>query len=161
MDRVVNELLAELAAYWRSQGVEPAGGASLVEIEAFEWARGVRLPPDVRAYFATLNGTRDDAMDQELISFWSLDRVRSAAAELEHQEPVSPEASEFFCFADYSIWCHAYAVRLSADGTAPTEVAVVNDGRDLIPVASSFSAFLRAYLSDARRVALHPPPASK
>ncbi|MDB4908080.1 MAG: Cell wall assembly/cell proliferation coordinating protein [Gemmatimonadetes bacterium] len=153
----MTELLSALGAYWRSKGAEPAGGASPAEIAAFERDRGVRLPADVRDYFATLNGIQDASWDDEFIAFWPLHRVRSVAAELGHQEAVPARAAEFFCFADYSIWCNAYAVRLSTDGAAPTEVVAVYSGHDLVPAASSLSAFLRHYLNDDRLNVLHPP----
>lgn len=152
----MTELLSAVAAHWRALGIAPAGGASPEEIAAFERRHGMRLPPDVRAYFGALNGAREEAMDDELVAFWPLQRVRSVADELAHQEPTPPPAGEFFCFADYSIWCNAYAVRLSADGAAPTEVVAVYSGVDLVPAAASFTDFLRAYVSDRRLSVLHP-----
>ena len=151
------ELLSAVAAYWRSQGVESGGGASAAEIDAFERDWGVRLPPEVRMYFATLNGMRDDAWDDEFIAFWNLARVRSVRAELEHQEEMPPDAAEWFCFADFSVWCNAYAVRLTPDCSAGAPVVAVYSGEDLIPVAGSFADFFKRYLSNERRTVLHPP----
>ena len=152
----MRELLAALDAHWCAQGIAPAPGASSEAVRAFEARCGVRLPADVRAYFEAFNGTGDDVLDREFVAFWSLDRVRTVAEELGHQEPVPPPADAFYCFADYSVWCNAYAVRLSADGGAATEVVAVYSGVDLIPVAPSFADFLRGYLGPNPAVVLHP-----
>jgi hypothetical protein len=152
----MNDLLSTVAAKWRSNGATPNGGASAHEIEAFEAQCGIRLPSDVRAYFALLNGMDDNALDADLINFWSLKRVRSVAEEFAHQEPAPPPANTFFCFADYSVWCNAYAVRLSENGSEPAPVVAVYSGVDLIPSSESFVAFLRAYVSSAPETVLHP-----
>ena len=152
----VEELLNAVASLWRTEGVEPHGGATPETIRAFEQRYNVQLPEEVRAYFAHLNGMPERGCDSEFVQFWPLERVRSVADELRHQEPVPPSAEQYFCFADYSVWCNAYAVRLSADGAGPADVVAVYSGTDLIPAASSFSEFLRQYISPGRRSVLHP-----
>ena len=156
MQESIVELLARLGHHWRAQGLEPAPGVSADEILRFEAQAGVRLPADLRTYFETFNGLTDSAMDGELISFWPLARVRSVVAELNHQEAVAPDGRALYCFADYSIWCNAYAVRLSDVTRAETDVVAVYSGVDLIPVASTFADFLRAYLGPTPHSVLHP-----
>ena len=153
----MDDLLAALATHWRATDAEPAAGASEADIHAFEVRHGVRLPADVRSYFQALNGMAADTWDREFIAFWPLARVRTVADELSHHEPTPPPADAFYCFADYSIWCNAYAVRLSADGPAPSEVVAVYGGVALVPVAASFAEFLGAYLGPNPYTVLHPP----
>ena len=150
------ELLARLGRHWRAQGIEPLPGVSADAVLRFEAQAGVRLPADVRTYFETFNGFADSAMDRELISFWPLARVRSVVAELNHQEAVVPDGRALYCFADYSIWCNAYAVRLSDATQAVTDVVAVYSGVDLIPAAGTFADFLRAYIGPTPDSVLHP-----
>lgn len=152
----MEDLLNAVAALWRLEGVEPRRGAAPETIRAFEQRYNVRLPEEVRAYFAHLNGMPESGSDAEFVRFWPLDCVRSVAEELRHQEPAPPPAARYFCFADYSVWCNAYAVRLSSDGLGPADVVAVYGGTDLIPTASSFSEFLRQYIGPGRVSVLHP-----
>src|SRR5688500_13455485 len=150
------DVLTALAAHWRAQGIEPAGGASAKAIQDFEARYGVRLPADLRAYFARLNGTGEDTPDSDMMAFWPLERVRSVAEELAEQGPVAPAAQGLYCFADFSLWSNAYAVRLSGDTTVSNEVVAVYSGVDLILAAPSFEAFLSGYLSAKPEAVLHP-----
>ena len=152
----VEDLLGAMAAHWRAQGIKEQGGASPEAIRAFEARYGVRLPEDARAYFATLNGMEDGGWDDEFVHFWPLESVRSVAEELGQQEPVPPPADRYFCFADYSVWCNAYALRLPAGDGAVSDVVAVYGATMLVPVAPSFEEFLRRYLGPDRAAVIHP-----
>ena len=112
---------------------------------AFEQRYNVRLPPDLRQYFLTLNGGilgHEGSADNELISFWRLDQVEPLARVSER---------ELFAFGDWSIDAHVYAIQLSVDATAPTPI-YIDGGWQLIPVASTFAEFVRGYLAGNEHV---------
>lgn len=68
--------LTELRERWRRDGILHGRGASEADLAAFERRHGVVLPADLRAYFATTNGTAVGACgmeDGDLLGFWHLD----------------------------------------------------------------------------------------
>jgi hypothetical protein len=63
---------------WTRQGVKPSPGILEAEIAQFEAKYNVRLPGDLREYFATVNGFQSSehwTTDENCISFWGLDEV--------------------------------------------------------------------------------------
>lgn len=152
----MRELLDAVAEHWRQHGVSAAGPVPPDMLLAFEARYGVRLPPSMRAYFATLGGMGADEMDGEMIALWPLERVLTVAAYLGHQEPTPAPADEYFCFADWSIDCQQYAVRLTPEPANPGPVVAVYGGDHLVPAAPDFETFLRGYLANDPDV-LFPP----
>lgn len=135
-----------LRTSWRSLGIRTNPGATDEEIDAHEARFAIRLPHDVRAYFRAVNGmssgpeSRCD-MDADLIRFYALAECRPLS--IEWPDDRLPNAASVLCFADYSIWCWGYGVRV---GTAdPGEVHVLYGGESVV-VARSFTEFLAAYL---------------
>jgi cell wall assembly regulator SMI1 len=114
------ELLEALARSWRTQGITPRAGVSEAELRHFETRCGVAFPPDAAAYFRTMDGMPDDAMDNQLIRFWPLSEVKSADRELAPENAAS--IADYYLFADYSIWAHAYGLRLA--GSSSRDVAI-------------------------------------
>jgi hypothetical protein len=129
---------------WKSQELEVLPGNDEEALVAFEQRWQVRLPPDVRSYFEVLNGVTQGNMDEKLLTFWELDRMRPVVAELgEWRYSVSlPEHENCFIFADFLISSHWYAVRMSY----ATTVFEVYDNH-CREVASSFREFSTRYLS--------------
>ena len=149
-----DDLLDALAAFWRSDNIELGGGADPEAIRAFEQRCNVVLPDDVRAYFLRLNGIHERHVDEELTAFWPIERVRSINDELRDKyDEVLPEGDHYFCFADHH---GPYAVRLTADGSGPSDVVYAHSSTDFIPIAMSFSHFFRRYLGPERRFLLDP-----
>ena len=153
-----HSLLESLRKKWLAKGILHGHGASEAEIEEFQERHQVVLPPDVRAYFALLNGTTIGAYgmeDEDLLGFWHLDQVRTFA---EQGVVDAPDASKSFVFADHSIWVYAFALRLSKNPAAPTSV-VVDIGSPPTHVADSFAEFIERYLSgDQNLIYPDPPP---
>ena len=145
MAEISRPILDELSEFLIAQGLTPDGGAPETDIVAFERRYGIRLPDDMRAYFARVNGVvggRDGVWDDEMIALWQLQHVRPLSEEVEHCQ--TPEAERYFVFADWSIWAHVYAVRLSAS-VAETPVFITYNPQ-IERVTASFDEFLRGYL---------------
>jgi hypothetical protein len=142
----LDELLFRLANHWRTHGAAPGSGAPEAEIVAFEVRHGVRLPRELRAYFATLNGMahgRND-MDNETIGFWRLAEVAPIAEEA--PDAGIPEPDRCFVIADYLIGSHFYVARLPDDPTAPAELLWVwSNGFERL--AASFAEFVERYMA--------------
>ncbi len=142
----MTDILKRLAEYWRAHGAAPGSGAPEAEIAAFELRHAVRLPSELREYFATLNGLahgRDD-MDNETIGFWRLAEVTPIAEEA--PDAGIPEPGRCFVIADYLIGSHFYVARLPDNPTAPAEILWVwRDGFGQL--AASFAEFVERYMA--------------
>jgi len=138
-----------LKNHWLSQGIEVNPGVSKEELTAFELMYQVSLPADMRDYFLTADGMAQGVSDEALIRFWSLDEIKPIPEEApDFSDPSYIEdAQSLFLFADYSIWCHAYAVRLSSSGVS--NPIVVIGGESPIRMFGSFSELVKNYLTDA------------
>jgi hypothetical protein len=110
---------------------------------AFESTYHVRLPKDLRAYFATVGGMDLRATppgDQEGFTFWPLPEVRPTAE--------NPGA---FIIADYLNLSWAYAVTLGGghDSAGPVVFLGLTTPQT---VAESFAGFVDLYLADSRQL---------
>ena len=144
----LSDLLRALRHHWARQELDTGKPASEAELLAWEQRYGVRLPSDLRAYFRELNGTArhqqfDREWDEDMIRFYPLEDFRPLGEET--PDTAVPNATDFFVFADYSIWAWGYAIRLMP-AEAAGEVHVVYDS-ETVRVASSFSEFVRGYLA--------------
>ena len=129
--------------HWLYQKLALQPGATEAELQAFEDQYRVRLPADVRGYFSAVNGMAEDcAGDALLINFWPLPELKrvTEAAPFCHIEA----AESYFIFADFLIWSHAYAIRLSSDLRQPNPVIIVHGAP--IQLADSFTEFMQEYL---------------
>lgn len=106
------------------------------------------LPMDLRDYFLCVNGMPSGVCDEVLIRFWMLEEVKplsEGAPDFSSPRYInSPES--VFLLADYSIWAHAYAIRLSRN-TELNEIFVVG-GNSPILIFKSFSEFVDSYITD-------------
>ncbi|MFO0808902.1 MAG: SMI1/KNR4 family protein [Gemmataceae bacterium] len=146
---------------WQAAGIAPRPGAAAADIDAFERRHGVRLPAEVREFYAHVDGMPPGAWDEDLLSFWPLAEVGPVPALLSGCRGIPdyggierslPDAGSYFVFADHSIWVHVYAVRLSADPSAPCPVVWIAGGSTWAEMAMSFGEFLRRYADDPRQV---------
>ena len=142
----MDDLLIRLADHWRAHGAAPGSGAPEAEIATFETRHGLRLPRELREYFATLNGLehgRDD-MTNETIGFWPLAEVAPVAAEAPNAG--IPEPERCIVLADYLIGSHYYVARLPKDTAAPAQILWVwRDGFGSL--AGSFAQFVERYMA--------------
>ena len=146
--------LERLAEYWRSIGADANSGASDGEIAAFESRCGISLPATVSQFYRRFNGT--DVMDENLILFWPIHEIGTVPEKLSDFrgvpdyggiETVLPDSESYFVFADHSIWCHVYAVRLNSDPCAPTPVVWIGNGTTWYQVADGFAEFIDLYVA--------------
>jgi hypothetical protein len=138
-----------LKRHWSSHDVEINAGVSKAQLDSFESKHGVVLPEDLRDYFLCVNGMPDGEVDDGMIRFWMLEELQpltqgapaySDASYIQHPESL-------FLFADYSIWAHAYAIRLGSASLQSHEVVIIGS-ESPVTIAQSFSEFVDLYLTD-------------
>jgi hypothetical protein len=138
-----------LKRHWSSHNVKINVGVSKAELDAFNAKHGVVLPEDFRDYFFCVNGMPRDEVDDGMIRFWMLAEIvpltQGAPAFCDPSYISNPES--LFLFADYSIWAHAYAIRLGNAASHSKEVVIVGYDSPLT-VSSSFSEFVDIYLTN-------------
>lgn len=142
-----------LKNHWLSKGLEVNPGVSTEELTAFESRYQVLLPADLRDYVLAVNGMAEGVMDDALIRFWSLNEVKPMPEEAPaYADPAYiQDPKSLFFFADYSIWCHAYAIRLSSNSETANPVIVIG-GEKPTRMYDSFSELVSDYLTDADRL---------
>jgi hypothetical protein len=77
-----------------------------------------------------------------------LDRIKNIVDEYPHKvtyETIARDASKYLFFADYCIWCWAWAIACGDDENSGRVVVI--SGRDRF-VADSFAQFADLYISD-------------
>jgi hypothetical protein len=138
---------------WVNQGIDINSGVSESELRAFEETYNVALPHDVRDYFLTVNGMDRESTDDALIRFWTLAEVAPISqAAPEFANPSYLEDGElFFLFADFSLWTHAYAIRMEQRETESNEVLIIGNESPRL-LSSSFTEFVERYLTNRKSV---------
>jgi hypothetical protein len=123
----------------------PNGPCALGAIQETEDRLYVRLPDDVREFFARMNGTVDMTdVDHGLITLWPLEQCKR----LDDEVPAfagSPVA-DAIVFADHSIWCWAYAARFPRDNPDTMRIWMV-EGPQSVLIAETFSQFVKMIVS--------------
>lgn len=145
-----NEPLADLARWLKlpAHGAREAESAE-AEVAAVERRYGVRLPTDLRSHLLRLGPRESAVWDDELILWWPASRLRNMPDEYPQgsENPVvAREANRYIFFADYSIWCWAWAI-CCGDGAQRGKVAVIGASGDAF-IADSFADFVTRYLRD-------------
>ena len=139
---------------WRALGFPIRPGVSDAAILDFESRHGVHLPAEVRKFYTCIDGMEYGSTDEELISFWPLAEVGPASLKLAnfrgipdcgYIESTLPEVHSYFVFADFLIWSHVYAVRLSPDPHTSNTVILIANSQYWRLLASSFGEFFSRY----------------
>src|ERR1700730_15973279 len=99
---------------WKTEGVRIGNPNTQKTIERFEQAHKIRLPEDFKLYLLKADGMHPGVphdTDKNGYCFWPLERVRSAAVELQKpshcankSDLANPDLAEYFIFADYLQW---------------------------------------------------------
>lgn len=144
---------SQLKERWSSQNVETNPGVTENDLKAFEPKYAVSFPSDLRDYFLTINGMAEGVSDVALIRFWPLNEVKPIPeAANDYADPsYIPDAESLFLFADYCIWSHAYAIRLSSSCDASNSIVIIGDERPTV-MFNSFSELVAEYLKDPDRL---------
>lgn len=140
-----------LRTYWEKHGFPPAPGASEREIAAFEDRHGVRLPPDLRAYFAVSDGMADHEQYEynPFPVFFPLGQVFPLdKAAPDNAARVLDAPREYFAFANVNYGSKVYAVHLN--GQRRHSVVVLDqsnyDAPECSVVAGGFTSFVAWYI---------------
>ena len=148
---VTAEAHLALAAWWRGAGERVAPNAdALARVLDIESRYGLSLPEDFRTYLLE-TAPAEELWDTEDMTWWPVDRVRNMPDEyatFNHpvwESDLTGEPETWLFFADYMIWCWAWAICCS-DGEDRGKVAFIG-GPDRI-VAASFSDFVGQYLRE-------------
>lgn len=150
-------LSGRLVTYWRKESLQIEPGVTTSEISTFQDRYKVVLPPSVRLYFETVNGTGDDMVGELLYRFWPLCELKPVEEELSGVDgfTYSDRFSypQCFVFADHCMNCWLYAVKLTSDPNQPAPVfRVTASDPPGEQMASSFSEFMEQYLADPRNI---------
>jgi hypothetical protein len=133
---------------WVATGLPVRPGVRPGEIDAFESKYGVFLPPDLRDYFATVDGMESD---DYWLEFLRLGAVRSVPDEMADYPAFSdivntlPDAGQHFVIANFMLSSHFYAIRLSRENSQRTPVLWIL-GEHHAQIANSFTEFGERYL---------------
>jgi hypothetical protein len=106
------------------------------------------LPDDFRDYLR-FSSPAGDTWDARMCTWWDFKRIKNIPDEYSYEPgpAVAGEAHKYLFFADYSIWCWAWAISC-AEGESRGRVAFIGGSAYDKIVASSFSDFVRKYISD-------------
>lgn len=153
MEFHTGDVVTQVIASWRAQGITLSKGNTHAELEYFERRYGVHLPEDLRLYFSSVDGMLDIAgsdCDSNGFRFWPLADVKPVTVVCETYGVPLPEAQQLdkhFIFVDYMQWSWAYAIDLSS--VAEGEHTIIHVGTlQHKTVARSFTEFLKLYLKD-------------
>ena len=85
-------MIEQLLAQWQRCGVRLNAGASEGDLQWLERYVGAALPEDVRRFYSLADGMPDTEVDEHLVSFWSIAKIRqevSGHAWPGHQTPIA------------------------------------------------------------------------
>ena len=135
-----------LRTKWIEAGIRVNEGVSQAALSQFEERYDLTLPTDFKTYLLTVNGMQEGEVDEDLISFLSLEAIG--------REPNIEEISEDeiqMVVAEYCVYSHLYVLRYSRKGKGSP--IFMTDGEHEKELATSFEDFASRYLSNPRRVA--------
>src|SRR5690349_651358 len=107
------DLLHKIKQKWENEGLIVPRGVEAQELDAFERHYSVALPPAMKEYLQVANG--NGTIDNDFITFWPLSDVKLVSEELHPDHSDRFDYPNCFVFADYCIWCWAYAIQLTSD----------------------------------------------
>ena len=126
--------------------------------QSLEQRYAIRLPEDFLDYLDH-HAPAEDWWDDHGFIWWAPERIKSIRDECGTKMPGTPNNAEiekeqdlYLVFADFLIWCYAYAICCS-EGPDRGKVALIGGSPDRF-VADSFSHFVQLATSDSR--GLHP-----
>jgi hypothetical protein len=148
------ELAERLTQFWRITGAEPKAGVDAGAYTDFRLHNGLSIPRELAEFYGVTNGIESDA---NLFCVWGLGEVRRVPERLgdcrgiPDYGPITktlPHATSYFAFADYMMWSHVFAVRVTDEVSGTLGPVVWVCGSEYGLAAQSFAAFWERYLAD-------------
>ncbi|MEM6584584.1 MAG: SMI1/KNR4 family protein [Pseudomonadota bacterium] len=136
---------------WWSSGEDLPAKADIDEsfIQGLENRMSISLPKDFRDYLLHA-APKEDHWDEAQVTWWSPSRLNRLAEEYEHpisDAKVYKASNHYLVFADYSIWCWAWAICCDNSGNRGQVVVIAGGQADKI-VADSFTQFVALFASN-------------
>ncbi len=131
---------------WEQEGLPAPPGVIVEALSAFERGYSVALPHAMRGYFEATNG--NGGMDRDFYTFWPLEEMKPVREEL--VDPIHTDRFDYpdcYLFADYLLWCWAYAIHLTGDAETNGPIYLVG-GETPVVVAATFLEFMQKYAAD-------------
>lgn len=145
---------ARLTQHWAETAAEMTtirqDEEALAQLEA---QYGITLPEEFRDYLSCTCPKDDFCMDWAT-AWWPLERIKSVSAEYEGplKNPiVAANAGSYLFFADFAIWCYAWAINCGYDEHRGRVVVIGASGDRF--VADCFGAFVDQFIEDPFSVA--------
>jgi hypothetical protein len=126
---------------WKGDLLPLKPGASEAELAVLSDVLGIPLPEDVREFYATMNGMEDRVHDSHIVSFWSIDRIRSEA-----------ESGVRAPFADVLIDSWRFVFSRTATGLVVLSENVAPEASE--EHLGTFSDFLWAYVRTPNKIGI-------
>jgi len=152
-----DQLFAALASHWAAAPPHvPTPPDSEAMIRSLEARTGLRLPEDFRAYLR-LAAPGESYWDDFNTLWWSIADLKTIPEEcgdppmVSKPPAVADELDRYLIFADYMIWCYAWAICCS-EGPNRGRIILIDDPAHF--VADNFRDFLALTLTDAPDI--HP-----
>jgi hypothetical protein len=140
-----------LRIWWKATGASvPTRPTPEAEIAALEQRYGVTLPEEFRHFLLGGAPAEDNHMDEMNGTWWPVDCIRNVPDEYEtplQDSRIEANAGKYLIFADYMIWCWAWAICCSDDEDRG-RIAVIGGSPDRI-IADSFGEFVGRYIEDS------------
>jgi hypothetical protein len=138
-----------LKQWWDETGGMEIEQVSEERLAGLEKRYGITLPPEFRDYLQHAAPHGQLAWDGHT-DWWSFERLRSVQEEECENDAdafLAGRADQWLLFADFMIWCWAWAIDCG-DGPTRGKIAVVGDRRRDRIVAESFTDFVEQYVID-------------
>jgi hypothetical protein len=147
------DIVSRVVAHYQALGAGPRPGVTRIDLDAFEAAHALVLPPAVRALYAAIDGLDGEVPEfgMRALQLWplrELSRVSERVAEFRGIPDYGairdtlPDADQYLAFGDGAVWSHVLAVRLAPEAGPVLWIC----GASCAEVAPSFEAFWERYL---------------
>ena len=142
------DLWNSIRAKWEQEGLLVPIGVTPEDLTEFERKYRVILPESMLEFYLSANGNSD--MDRNFYKLCPLQDVKLVSEEL--TDPTDTDRNDYpqcFIFADYLLWCWAYAIFLGDDPAAARPVYIVRGEKKRV-VADSFLEFMQKCAIDSK-----------
>jgi hypothetical protein len=130
-----------LTQHWVKAGIVDTIRSSPQQVREFERRHRIHLPTEMRRFFTEVGGMPVGIMDAHYLRLWPLTELNALKDEL---PDLVPTGASYFCFADFSVDAHTYAI--AVEGSKRGRVIRINGGYS--QVAASYAEFISRYLED-------------